>query len=152
MENQANWEANTRTRSVMRGNKRRDTLPELRVRRLIHSAGLRYRIDYPPIPSNKRLRADIVFPRLRIAVFIDGCFWHGCPDHYVASRSNTSYWDAKIKNNKQRDDRTNRILKTAGWTVLRFWAHTPAEEAATQIIAVVTDHSRRCESPLRVRG
>jgi DNA mismatch endonuclease (patch repair protein) len=121
----------------MRGNKRRDTLPEMQIRRLVHSAGLRYRVDHPPLQSQRRLRADLVFTRLKIAVFIDGCFWHGCPRHYKPSRTNTEYWTNKIENNRARDARTDEQLKISGWSVLRFWAHVPPDVAAQEIVALV---------------
>ena len=96
MSKSESWAKNATTRAVMLGNRRRDTLPELRIRRMVHSGGLRYRVDYPPLARNRRLRADLVFTRFKIAVFIDGCFWHGCPQHYVASHTNTEYWGPKM--------------------------------------------------------
>lgn len=140
------WAKNATTRAVMLGNKRRDTLPELRVRQLVHAAGLRYRVDYAPLSQNRRLRADLVFTRAKVAVFIDGCFWHGCPQHYVASRTNTDYWGPKIAANAERDARNTASLEGDGWTVLRFWAHTPADEAAARIVDAVTA-TRAARSP-----
>lgn len=134
---QGSWAKNSTTRAVMLGNKRRDTLPELRVRQLVHAAGLRYRVDHPPLANNRRLRADLVFTRSKIAVFIDGCFWHGCPQHYVASRTNTDYWGPKIAANAERDARNTALLEAEGWTVLRFWAHIAAEQAAARITEAV---------------
>jgi DNA mismatch endonuclease (patch repair protein) len=132
----------------MLGNKRRDTLPELRVRQMVHAAGLRYRVDYPPLAHNRRLRADLVFTRSKVAVFIDGCFWHGCPQHYVASRTNTDYWGPKIRANAERDARNTALLQAEGWTVLRFWSHTSPEEAATAIAqAVDASRSRAAKEP-----
>lgn len=143
--NPESWAKNATTRAVMLGNKRRDTLPELRVRHLVHAAGLRYRVDHPPLTHNRRLRADMVFTRAKVAVFIDGCFWHGCPQHYVPSRTNTDYWGPKIAANAERDARNTELLETEGWTVLRFWAHTPAEEAAARVVGAVT--ATRCRAP-----
>lgn len=115
----------------MKGNRSRDTKPELAVRRLLHSAGLRYRVDFRPLPR-VRARADIVFTRQRVAVFIDGCFWHGCPAHYVASKTNADYWDEKISRNVARDLQIGRLLQDSGWTALRFWSHeSPSVVAAT---------------------
>lgn len=125
----------------MRGNKRRDTLPELRIRRLVHSAGLRYRVDHPPLKSERRIRADLVFTRLKIAVFIDGCFWHGCPQHYKPSRTNADYWSRKIEGNQARDAKTDELLREAGWSVMRFYAHVPPETAAREIVDRV--HSKQ---------
>jgi DNA mismatch endonuclease (patch repair protein) len=82
----------------------------------------------------------MVFSRRRIAVFIDGCFWHGCPDHYVPSQSNRSYWAPKIAANAARDAETTRVLSEAGWTVLRYWTHTSPEEVAAQIESNVRAH------------
>ncbi|WP_458318468.1 very short patch repair endonuclease [Mycolicibacterium brisbanense] len=125
----------------MRANRRRDTVPELAVRRLVHAAGLRYRVDYPPLAGHRRLRADLVFTRARVAVFIDGCFWHGCPEHHRPARTNAEFWSEKIDGNQQRDARVDGLLKDAGWVVLRFWEHEPPEVVATQIAEEV--RSRR---------
>jgi DNA mismatch endonuclease, patch repair protein len=113
----------------MIGNRSRDTGPELAVRRLAHGMGLRYRVNARPIQQLRRT-ADLVFPRQRIAVFIDGCFWHGCPQHHRQPRSNADYWSAKVAMNRRRDGATDAALADAGWTTLRFWAHeNPAEVA-----------------------
>lgn len=116
----------------MRGNRSRDTKPELAVRRLLFAQGLRYRVNARPLPSLRRT-ADIVFPRKRIAVFIDGCFWHACPEHYVPSKSNRSYWNPKIAANARRDIETTHILEDAGWIVLRYWSHIQPEKIAASI-------------------
>ncbi|TPW75736.1 very short patch repair endonuclease [Schumannella soli] len=116
----------------MLANRRRDTSPELAVRRLLHARGFRYRVDFrlqPPL----RTRADIVFTRARVAVFIDGCFWHGCPDHATAPKRNSDYWIPKLARNVERDRETDAALATAHWTVLRYWEHQPADEVAIQI-------------------
>jgi len=116
----------------MRGNRSRDTKPEIEVRRLLHKQGFRYRVHVRPVPGLRRT-ADIVFTRKRVAVFIDGCFWHRCPEHFVGSKSNTDYWGPKIAANVSRDIETNRALELAGWTVLRYWAHVPPAEIAESI-------------------
>lgn len=121
----------------MKANRRSNTQPELRVRRLLHAAGLRYRIDYAPDRANLRRRADIVFTRHRIAVFIDGCFWHGCPEHFIPPKANAKYWTPKIATNIRRDRDTDRRLRDAGWTVLRFWEHVDPQAAAESIIRQV---------------
>ncbi|MCF3940692.1 very short patch repair endonuclease [Gordonia sp. GW1C4-4] len=118
----------------MRSNRRRDTAPEVEVRRLLHSRGLRYRVDYAPDRAHLRNRADIVFTRARVAVFIDGCFWHGCPDHHRPPTANSDYWSSKIKRNSERDERVTEMLRENGWTVLRFWEHQPARETADDIV------------------
>lgn len=125
----------------MRGNRSRDTKPELAVRQLVHARGLRYRVNARPLPSLRRT-ADMVFSRRQIAVFIDGCFWHGCPEHYVPSKSNRSYWAPKIAANMSRDAETNRTLSDAGWTVLRYWSHLPPEEVAASVESHVLAHDR----------
>lgn len=117
----------------MQANRHRDTGPELAVRRLLHSRGLRYRVSIAPLKGLRR-RADIVFTRQRIAIFIDGCFWHGCPEHGRSTfNHNTAYWPSKIAANKARDVNTTDNLTAAGWLVLRFWEH----EAATDVAAAI---------------
>ena len=116
----------------MQGNRRRDTAPELAIRRLLHANGLRYRVDYP-LPFDRRRKADIVFTRWRIAVFVDGYFWHGCPEHGTPPTTNSDYWRTKITGNQERDVDTSARLSAAGWTVLRFWEHEPAPDVATAI-------------------
>lgn len=121
----------------MRGNRRRDTKPELAVRHLLHAAGLRYRVDYPPLPQRRRLRADVVFTRARVAVFIDGCFWHGCPQHLRPARTNAEFWARKIAENQERDARSAWLLREAGWTSLRYWEHDDASEIAASVRSTV---------------
>lgn len=120
----------------MQGNRRRDTAPELRVRRLLHARGLRYLVDHAPLAGVRR-RADLVFRGPRVAVFIDGCFWHGCPDHGMTPRTNTAFWSAKLSRNQERDAETDILLRDAGWVVLRFWEHDDAAEVAEQVERVV---------------
>lgn len=117
----------------MQANTRRDTGPELRLRRELHAAGLRYRVDYPPLRGLRR-RADVTFTRQRVAVFVDGCYWHGCPEHGPTKfGTNSEFWTNKIVANKARDADTNARLEDAGWVVLRFWEH---EDPALAAIAV----------------
>ena len=116
----------------MTANRRRDTKPELRVRRLLHSFGLRFRVDCRPTMT-LRTRADVVFPRARISVFIDGCYWHACPGHFVMPKTNPEYWEPKIARNVARDQETTSILLEEGWCVLRYWEHTAPEVAARDI-------------------
>jgi len=114
----------------MLGNKARDTKPELAVRRLLHAHGFRYRVNFRPSREIRRT-ADIVFTRRRVAVFIDGCFWHGCPLHGTSPTANADYWGPKLARNVERDLETTALLTAAGWTVLRFWEHeNPADVAA----------------------
>lgn len=122
----------------MQANRARDTAPEIAVRRLLHAAGLRYRVAYRPEPRLRRT-ADIVFTRQRIAVFIDGCYWHACPEHGTTARSNAEYWSAKLARNVERDADTNTRLEVLGWTVLRFWEHEIPAEIAEAVVAAVHD-------------
>ncbi|MBF4632021.1 very short patch repair endonuclease [Clavibacter michiganensis subsp. phaseoli] len=130
------WASSASARSVMRANKRRDTRPEILVRRLLHARGLRYRVDHRVVPES-RSRADIAFTRQRIAVFIDGCFWHSCPEHLHLPKANADYWTPKLARNVERDAEVTAVLRGLGWTVLRFWEHEPAREVADLIIAAV---------------
>lgn len=120
----------------MRSNRRRDTQPELSVRKILHARGLRYRVDHRVVPES-RSRADIAFTRQRIAIFIDGCFWHSCPVHLHLPKANADYWIPKLARNVERDAEVTAVLRGLGWTVLRFWEHEPAGEAAERIIAAV---------------
>lgn len=96
----------------MQANRARDTAPELALRRRLHALGVRYRVDLPPLPGLRR-RADIVFPKLRVALFVDGCFWHGCPDHGPRRfGANADYWTEKIVANRSRDADTNAALRS----------------------------------------
>ncbi len=120
----------------MQGNRSRDTAPELAVRRLVHAMGLRYRVNVRPVPTLRRT-ADLVFPRRRIAVFIDGCYWHGCAAHHRLPRANADYWSAKVARNRARDAATDEMLAAAGWTVLRFWEHESPEAVAEVVCLAV---------------
>lgn len=121
---------------VMRGNRSRDTGPEHALRSLLFRQGLRYRIHLPIDTELRRVRPDVVFPRQRIAVFVDGCFWHGCPDHGTTPRANGSYWHAKLARNRDRDAMTTAALRRAGWTVVRVWEHD-VERGATEVMRAV---------------
>lgn len=132
----------------MQSNKGRDTKPELAVRRILHADGLRYRVNFRPLPELRRT-ADIVFTRARIAVFIDGCFWHGCPEHYQRPASNREYWDPKVARNRERDAETDALLKAAGWTVVRVWEHESPQRAAELIESAVNQAREDNGSPVR---
>ncbi|WP_246576268.1 very short patch repair endonuclease [Actinospica durhamensis] len=116
----------------MQGNRSRDTKPELAIRKLLHAAGLRYRVDRSPLKGVRR-RADIIFGPAKVAVFVDGCFWHGCPEHFVPPKTNPGYWDGKIGGNRERDRATDALLTAAGWSVLRYWEHESPEDCARRI-------------------
>lgn len=119
-------------RRIMQANRRRDTGPELALRRALFALGHRYRVDYQALPSLRR-RADIVFTPAKLAVFVDGCFWHSCPRHGSIPKSNIDYWIPKLARNVQRDRETNRALDEAGWSVIRIWEHEDPGLAATRI-------------------
>lgn len=129
-------------RRVMVGNGRRDSSAELQLRRALHAAGHRYRVDLPiRVPGNRPIRPDIVFMRARVAVFVDGCFWHGCAEHGTRPRSNSAYWAAKIEINQSRDRDQAAALERDGWTVLRIWEHEAPEVAANRIATVLADQA-----------
>lgn len=106
-----------------------NTTPELAVRSKLHAEGLRFRVSYQT-PGGK---VDIAFPKLKIAIQIDGCFWHNCPLHGAKPKTNIKFWRRKLSDNQERDARQNRILKTSGWQVLRFWEHEVEEKPETVI-------------------
>ena len=125
-------------RRRMMATKRRDTPGELLIRKTLHRKGLRYAIDTPALGSSRR-RADIVFRGSRVAVFVDGCFWHSCPKHRTQPRKNAAWWKAKLAENVRRDRDTDRELRSAGWVVIRVWAHEDPGRAAMRIQRVVTE-------------
>lgn len=116
----------------MKGNRKRDTRPELALRSELHRRGLRYRVDQKPLKA-LRCKADIVFRRQKVAVFMDGCFWHGCPAHGTSPKTNASYWSAKLARNMERDRFNNAALSEAGWAVVRVWEHETPADAAERI-------------------
>ncbi|WP_100445864.1 very short patch repair endonuclease [Glycomyces xiaoerkulensis] len=131
------WASSAANRKSMLGNRNRDTSPELALRSLVHAAGLRYRVAAKPLREMRRT-ADLVFRPAKVAVFIDGCYWHGCPEHFVMPKTNTDYWQGKIGRNVARDRDTDHRLEEAGWVVLRFWEHEPPEDCAGVVCDVVT--------------
>ncbi|MER7511492.1 very short patch repair endonuclease [Streptomyces lavendulae] len=137
---EGSWASSAARRRNMQAIRSRDTKPERLIRSLLHAQGLRYRVAARPLP-NLRRTADIVFRPAKVAVFIDGCYWHGCPEHYVPPKTNSGYWSGKVAGNMARDRDTDQRLRDAGWTVLRFWEHEPSSECALRIAAAV-DKSR----------
>lgn len=111
---------------------REDTAVEIALRRALFKRGLRYRKNYHPV-AGLRTRADIVFVRPRVAVYVDGCFWHGCPAHATWPKTNVRFWREKIEANIARDRRIDTELERTGWEVVRVWAHEDPEEAADYI-------------------
>ncbi|RPK44348.1 very short patch repair endonuclease [Streptomyces sp. ADI93-02] len=120
---------------------RRDTKPEVAVRRLLHAAGYRFRVN-ARVPDMPRRTIDIAFTRAKVAVMIDGCFWHGCPVHATQPKSNAEWWREKLERNMARDRETTEHLAAAGWTVLRFWEHE-APDGAAELVAAAVEQERR---------
>ena len=118
-----------RRMSVTRG---RDTAPELAVRRLLHARGWRYRVNFRPLLELRRT-VDVAFTKWRLAVMIDGCFWHGCPDRYRPATTRAEFWRTKVEGNVARDADTDQRLHAAGWIVLRFWEH---EDPSAVVLAI----------------
>ena len=116
-----------------------NTAPEVAIRRELHRRGLRYRVNMP-LPQIPRVRPDIVFTRIRVAVFVDGCFWHRCPEHGTSPKTNAEWWHLKLDTNVERDRQTDTALAEAGWTVIRIWEHEDAITAADQVEGIV--HNR----------
>lgn len=127
--------SNEGVRKSMQSNKSRDTKPELALRRAVHALGLRYRVATRPLPRFRRT-ADLVFTRAKLAVFVDGCFWHGCPTHHTQAKANSEFWDDKVRRSRERDAETTEVLRREGWTVLRFWEHEDPLTAAERVASV----------------
>ncbi|MCF1511853.1 very short patch repair endonuclease [Streptomyces glomeratus] len=130
----------------MRANRGRDTRPELALRQAVHRLGLRYRVTVRPLPSVRRT-ADLVFTRVKVAVFLDGCFWHGCPTHHTVAKRNSAFWAEKVARNKERDADTNRRLQEAGWVVIRVWEHEDPEVAAEKVRTAVQSRRASMQGP-----
>lgn len=121
---------------------RRDTAPEMAIRSELHRRGYRFRVDRAPLP-NLRSRADIVFRPARVAVYVDGCFWHSCPEHATRPKANGKWWEHKLTRNQERDRETNRILREHGWEVVRIWEHEDPVEAADRVAEIVNNRRTR---------
>jgi DNA mismatch endonuclease, patch repair protein len=141
---EGSWASSAGNRKSMVGNRSRDTSPELALRKLVHAAGLRYRVAAKPLPKMRRT-ADLVFGPTKVAVFVDGCYWHGCPDHFVLPKTNPDYWREKIGRNIERDRETDARLEAEGWLVVRFWEHESAHQCAEAVYAAVTARRRGAE-------
>lgn len=119
----------------MRGN-RSESAKERALRSALHASGRRFRKNYAPLAS-LRCRVDVAFPKQRLAVFVDGCFWHRCPLHGSDPKANGNWWQAKLDGNVARDKRNDEILRQAGWTVLRVWEHEPTDAMAGTVLEVL---------------
>jgi DNA mismatch endonuclease (patch repair protein) len=140
-------------RRSMRTNNGRDTSPELAVRRILHARGLRYRVNFRPIAAI-RSRPDIAFTRAKVAIYVDGCFWHGCPIHATVPKTNVDYWSPKLERNRERDKQATASFEKSGWRVLRFWEHeTPTEMAdAIEMRYAAQQQSRNLSGSARREG
>ena len=125
----------------MQGNSRRGTSAEVRLRSTLHRMGLRFTVDQKVGVGRAAPRPDILFSSARVAVFVDGCFWHGCPEHGTRPRANEPYWSAKMARNRRRDEANNEALEALGWRVVRVWEHEDPRAAAAAIRRIVA--SRR---------
>jgi DNA mismatch endonuclease (patch repair protein) len=121
----------------MQANRRSDTDPERRLRSALHARGLRFRKDFRLSAAGRPVRPDIVFTRSRVAVFVDGCFWHRCPVHATDPRANAAFWERKFERNVERDGADNAALVAAGWSVVRVWEHEDPEVAAERVVALL---------------
>lgn len=126
----------------MRANRRRDTRPELRVRSLLHANGLRFRVDHRVIAGSVAVRPDVVFTRARVALFVDGCFWHACPIHGNEPLRNQSYWTPKLRRNVERDRYVKEALECDGWFVVRAWEHEQADAVADRVSRAVRERAQ----------
>jgi DNA mismatch endonuclease (patch repair protein) len=123
----------------MRANRRTDTKPEMALRRALHARGYRYRKDHRlDLSGGRRVRPDIAFTARKVAVFVDGCFWHACPEHGSKPKNNEWYWSPKLQRNVDRDRAADEALAADGWRVVRLWEHVPLEEAVGAVIAALS--------------
>jgi DNA mismatch endonuclease (patch repair protein) len=118
----------------MRANRRANTGPERRLRSALHQSGLRFRA-LVRVPVDRGVQVDIVFPRARLAVFVDGCYWHACPTHFRMPATNREYWAQKVARNQERDQRDDARLRECGWSVLRIWEHEALDDAVARVAA-----------------
>ncbi|WP_353508751.1 very short patch repair endonuclease [Intrasporangium sp.] len=126
--------------------KRQDTAAELRLRRALHAAGLRYRVGLP-VPGAPRRTMDIAFTKAKVAVQVDGCFWHGCPEHGVRPKSNAEWWRQKLMRNTIRDRETDEVLESAGWRVIRIWEHEVSKSSVDELRALVEQIGAQVKDP-----
>jgi DNA mismatch endonuclease (patch repair protein) len=117
---------------------RRDTRPEMAIRSALQAGGRRFRVSYP-VPELQRCSIDVAFPRRRVAVFVDGCFWHCCPQHGTRPQSNADRWAAKLDGNRERDRRVDAHLRDRGWTILRIWEHEDVGAACARVVSCLNE-------------
>lgn len=146
------WASSSGTRASMRSNRARDTKPELRLRSSLHREGLRFRVNARPVATLRRT-ADVLFTKHKVAVFVDGCYWHGCSTHRSIPSTNRDFWVSKIEGNKSRDRETDRLLVEHGWFVVRVWEHTPIDDAAALVrLGLEESKEERAARVLRADG
>ncbi len=133
----------------MRANRRSDTKPELALRRALHKQGYRYRKDFRIDLAGARVRPDIAFTARRVAVFVDGCFWHCCPEHGTKPAANTWYWGPKLARNVERDRAADAALAAAGWNVVRIWEHESLDGAVGAVVAALAKTALAKTAPTR---
>lgn len=138
--------------ATMKANPGRDTRPEVALRSALHRAGLRFRKGLRIDVQGQRVRPDIVFTRIKVAVFVDGCFWHGCPEHGEMPASNREFWEAKIGRTRERDQQQTAALEAAGWRVLRVWEHEPIDNAVRRVRAEVEGRSSGSAAAASMNG
>ena len=126
----------------MRAIRRTDTKPELALRRALHRMGYRFRKDYRLDLDSRRVRPDIAFTARKVAVFVDGCFWHACPEHGSRPAVNQGYWNPKLVRNVERDRAADAALELAGWQVVRLWEHVPLDAALAAVITALDGSPR----------
>lgn len=147
MNDDVSWASDPGVRVRMQANRSRDTRTERRLRRSLYHEGLRFRVNYrPPIPC--RCSVDVAIVWARVAIFVDGCFWHGCPHHYRTPQSHTDYWRDKIARNRTRDLAVEQALSAEGWAVVRIWEHEPVADATVRVVELIRVRARSMAEPL----
>lgn len=142
----ASWASSEGVRRSMSANRGRDTSPEVALRSALHRRGLRFFKHQRPLPG-VRCEVDVMFPSARVAVFIDGCFWHGCPDHATRPVTNAEWWNAKLDANLSRDQRNRALLRANGWHVVRIWEHEPLETAVSTVLRALQSDRPAPDAP-----
>jgi DNA mismatch endonuclease, patch repair protein len=133
----ASWASSAGVRRSMLANRRVDTAPERALRSHLHGSGLRFRKDFRITLDDVSVRADVVFAAAKLAVFVDGCFWHQCPEHATMPKRNSEFWAPKLRRNVERDRRVNLALTEAGWTVIRCWEHEDPTDVLPRVVSAL---------------
>ncbi len=134
------WSTSPNVRNVMRANRKANSGPELKLRSALHRLGFRFRTVTRP--AGQKVVVDILFPGAKVAVFVDGCYWHGCPSHGTTPKTNAGYWIPKIEGNRRRDQHNDEVLRLAGWEPLHIWEHESVAEAVERVATAVRRRSR----------